>query len=65
LARAKSTARAEARRRYRASQAAADDMEAGGDTDAAPAGAVGTAQPRRGLFGFVMPDVRGDVRRSP
>jgi hypothetical protein len=67
LARAKSTARSEARRRYRASQAAADDAEA---TSADAGGAAGTgvadATPqRRGLLGFTMPDWRGDIRAFP
>jgi hypothetical protein len=64
LARAKSTARAEARRRYRASQAAIEADEftdpAAGSTTVAEA-----AQPRRGLLGFAMPDFRGDLRAFP
>lgn len=65
MARAKSTARAEARRRYRASQAAAQDIETTEDTDASGAGAVEAGQPKRGLFGITMPDVRGDLRAFP
>jgi hypothetical protein len=65
LARAKSTARAEARRRYRASQAAAQDIETTEDPDASGAGAVEAGQPKRGLFGFAMPDFRGDLRTFP
>jgi hypothetical protein len=66
LARAKSTARAEARRRYRASQAAAtQDIETTDDEGASGAGAIQAGQPRRGLFGFVMPDFRGDLRAFP
>jgi hypothetical protein len=62
LARAKSTARAEARRRYRASQVAAQDEE---PMSEAPATASDAAPPRRGLFGFAMPDWRGDLRTFP
>jgi hypothetical protein len=62
LARAKSTARAEARRRYRASQAAVEDTDA--VTDAASGGGA-AAEPRRGLLGFTMPDWRGDLRAFP
>ncbi len=64
MARAKSTARAEARRRYRASQAS---MEADGFTDegANPTQAADAAQPRRGFLGFAMPDFRGDIRAFP
>jgi hypothetical protein len=63
LARAKSTARAEARRRYRASQVAAQDEELA--SEAPPTAAGDAPQPRRGLFGFAMPDWRGDVRTFP
>jgi hypothetical protein len=63
LARAKSTARAEARRRYRASQAAQGGSDP--DVDAGSPAAVGAAQPRRGLFGFTMPDFRDDLRTFP
>ena len=66
LARAKSTARAEARRRYRASQATTgtDPNELSDEATPNQLGS-GAAPPRRGLFGFVMPDFRGDLRTFP
>jgi hypothetical protein len=63
LARAKSTARAEARRRYRASLAA-EGMETTIDGDESTSGAD-AAPARRGLFNFTMPDWRGDIRAFP
>jgi hypothetical protein len=63
LARAKSTARAEARRRYRASQVAAENDVPAADASATTAGGIPPA--RRGLFGFSMPDWRGDLRTFP
>jgi hypothetical protein len=65
LARAKSTARAEARRRYRASQAEA--VAEAGPAEGADATDVAesAAEPRRGLFSFKMPDFRGDLRAFP
>jgi len=65
LARAKSTARAEARRRYRASQVAAQSDESGAEVDPNTAAAADAVPQRRGLFGFTMPDVRGDIRAFP
>ena len=62
MARAKSTARAEARRRYRASQGAADDTDPVAE---AGTGGVAAAEPRRGMLGFAMPDWRGDLRAFP
>jgi hypothetical protein len=65
LARAKSTARAEARRRYRASQAA--EAAPGQPAEQATANelAATQAEPRRGFLGFTMPDFRGDLRTFP
>lgn len=66
MARAKSTVRAEARRRYRNSQVATAADE-GGLPDDAPADAT-EAPPeggRRGLLGFQRPDVAGDLRAFP
>ena len=65
MARAKSTARAEARRRYRASQAAAQGAEPASDAEAGTATPPDSAPQRRGLFGFTMPDWRGDIRAFP
>ena len=65
LARAKSTARAEARRRYRASHAA-EGLEPDGEGPPTPGDAAAAATvERRGLFGFTMPDWRGDIRTFP
>jgi len=64
VARAKSTARADARRRYRASQAAESGADGTELESQAPAGAEAAA-PRAGLFGFTMPDLRGDLRAFP
>ena len=73
MARAKSTARAEARRRYRATQAETSRVAEGPEgssegTRAASAAVAGTGAPqaRRGSFlGFRMPDVAGDLRALP
>jgi hypothetical protein len=71
LARAKSTARAEARRRNRAMQAnelsegtATPNEMAGGSTGASGAAAA-ALPPRRGLFGFRMPNIREDLPALP
>lgn len=64
MARAKSTARAEARRRYRASQAA-EGLETSTDSDVSATGIDDPAPVRRGLFNFTLPDWRGDIRAFP
>jgi hypothetical protein len=70
LARAKSTARAEARRRNRAMQP--NELSGGvatpnvaGATPAAAADATAARPARRGLFGFKMPDIRADLPTLP
>ena len=71
MARAKSTARAEARRRNRAMQA--NELSEGTAEPnvmaAAPSGGGGSAAaalpPRRGFFGFRMPNIREDLPSLP
>jgi len=70
LARAKSTARAEARRRNRATQP--NELSDGVATPNVAGGATGggdataTARPaRRGFFNFRMPDIRADLPTLP
>ena len=70
MARAKSTARAEARRRNRAAQAnQLTDGEATpnvlGSAASSGAAATATLPPRRGFFGFRMPDIRADLPALP
>lgn len=70
MARAKSTARAEARRRYRASQAStenelADEVVPNQLSTGQGGGAGASAPPRRGFLGMTMPDFRGDLRAFP
>ena len=68
MARAKSTARAEARRRYRASQASSEGLApnelSGGVATPDRLGASDTPQ-RRGMFNITRPDIRGDFKALP
>jgi hypothetical protein len=65
VARAKSTARAEARRRHRAAQAQMTADDTAEVTAVDPAAAAATMPARRTFLGMPVPDFRGDVRALP
>ena len=67
MARAKRTDRADARRRYRATQAPVEDQDDDDDErDAAPAASTGSGGGLLGLFGGIhLPNVREDLLAMP